>query len=62
MNEDEVRKIILEILRELLTGAMTPVRVMDNTGTWFEEIQYVDDIFREHVFHELDVIEEKKHR
>ena len=62
MNEDEVRRIVLETLRSLLVGAMTTKHVMNEDGNGSAEIKYVDEDFAEHVQHELDVIEEKRHR
>jgi len=62
ITEDEVRRIVLETLRELLVGAMTTKHVMNEDGNGSAEIKYVDDDFGEHVRHELDILEEKKHR
>jgi hypothetical protein len=61
MTEEEVRRIVLETLRELLVGAMTSTRIRDGDQD-IVHIKYVDEDFAEHVRHELDIIEEKKHR
>ena len=58
MTEDKVRRIVLETLRELLTGAMTLAVFKDGDGD-VVRIKYVDEDFAEHVRHQLDMIEEK---